>query len=78
MITVDDCKTQKLYADSILEILEKWRSDNSIEKTESDYQTATALFTQMTNLSKGMALVEKILSDKPKPDSHADDLDDLF
>lgn len=91
MITLDNCKMQKSYADSMLEILEKWRTDDSIEKTESDYQVANALFNQLSNLSKGMALIEKILSgdakekpvkkakkEEPKIESTSDDLDDLF
>ena len=69
MITVDNCKMQKSYADSMIEILEKWRADDSIKKSEADYQVANALFNQLSNLSKGMALMERILGDNAeKPD----------
>lgn len=89
MITLDNCKMQKSYADSMIEILEKWRTDDSIEKTEADYQVANALFNQLSNLSKGMALMERILGDnaekpakkekkKEEPKPTPDDLDDLF
>lgn len=89
MITVDNCKMQKSYADSMIEILEKWRADDSIKKSEADYQVANALFNQLSNLSKGMALMERILGDnaekpdkkekkKEEPKTTPDDLDDLF